>query len=158
MQMLKVCYKALQDYKEQEKTYSKEISSGKKTKEKDNKQGYSLKEKSLYHILYKYYREGKSGKIILKDKKESGEIYFNRGNIVNAKLADLEGEEALNSFFVWTEGSVTYSAEISNTIKIKKSSSTLIKNCLNISNQIKEIKKISFYESGLGTFHKTLLQ
>jgi len=107
----------------------------------DRSENYDLQEKGLYNILYEYFKNGRSGKLELTDNHETGEIYFNRGNIVDAKLGILNGEDALNSFFTWNEGKATYLEEVSDVIKITKSSASLLRNCLKISREIEEIKK-----------------
>ncbi len=102
---------------------------------------YDLTEKNLYNILYNYISQDTSGKLTIKDEHEEGEIYLNKGNIVDAKLGNLSGEEALNSFFTWTEGQVCYSMEIIDNMEINKSTSSILREGLRINNELQSMRK-----------------
>lgn len=102
---------------------------------------YDLTKKNLYNILYNYISQEISGKLTIKDANEEGQIYLNQGNIVDAKLKNLSGEEALNSFFTWTEGQVCYSREVIDSMVINKSTSSILREGLKIENELQSMKK-----------------
>ncbi|MEQ8168555.1 MAG: protein kinase [Candidatus Eremiobacterota bacterium] len=102
---------------------------------------YNLNQKNLYNIIYNYISQSNSGKLIIKDEHEEGEIYLNKGDITGAKLGHLSGEEALNSFFTWSQGLVFYSCEVIDTIEIDKSTSSILRECLRIDNELQSMRK-----------------
>ena len=102
---------------------------------------YDLSQKNLYNILYNYVSQSNSGKLIIKDEYESGEIYLNRGDISGARLGTLSGEDALNSLFTWSEGLVYYSNDVMDTIEIEKSTSSILRECLRIDNELQSMRK-----------------
>ncbi|MEQ8223397.1 MAG: DUF4388 domain-containing protein, partial [Candidatus Eremiobacterota bacterium] len=102
---------------------------------------YYLNQKKLCEILIKCCSKGGYGKLILKDRKDRGEICFYRGNIVHARLGNLNGEKALYSFLTWKEGLAIYIKSRNNDVTIVKSSKSLIQDCLNIVNELAIIEK-----------------
>ncbi len=102
---------------------------------------YDLSQKNLYNILYNYVSQSNSGKLIIKDGYEEGEIYLNKGDISGAKLGNLSGEDALNSLFTWSEGTAFYSNEVMDKIEIHKSTSSILRECLRIDNELQSMKK-----------------
>ncbi|MEQ8192294.1 MAG: protein kinase [Candidatus Eremiobacterota bacterium] len=102
---------------------------------------YDLSKKNLYNILYSHISQSNSGKLIIKNDCEEGEIYLNRGDIAGANLGNLSGENALNSLFTLSEGMVFYSDEVIDKIEIDKSTSSILRECLKIDNELQSMRK-----------------
>jgi CheY-like chemotaxis protein len=77
-----------------------------KTSPQDLNEGVSgsLNEMSATDFIQSLSAGEKSVKILLENQTESGHIYIEKGNIVHAQTADLEGEGAFYRIAVWEEG------------------------------------------------------
>ncbi len=111
------------------------------TKDITIEETYDLKQKKLCEILIKCCSKGGYGKIILEDGEDEGEICFYRGNIVHACLGNLKGEKALYSFLAWKKGLAIYIKSKSDDVTIIKSSKSVLRDCLNIVNELAIIEK-----------------
>lgn len=76
-----------------------------------------LKDLPLPDVVQLIDSSSKSGRLSLKRDKFDGSIYFESGKIVHATLGDLEGEEAVHSMAVWTEGRFLF---VTNAVPDKK--------------------------------------
>ena len=65
---------------------------------------FDLSETGLEHIIDLLNKKRLTGLLTMEDEKEKGEIYLHDGNIIYAKLGDLEGERAILSFIAWLHG------------------------------------------------------
>lgn len=65
---------------------------------------FDLSETGLEHIIELLNKQRFTGLLTMEDEKEKGEIYLQDGNIIYAKLGDLEGERAILSFLAWFHG------------------------------------------------------
>jgi serine/threonine protein kinase len=63
---------------------------------------------SFINLLVHFSSIMASGKMILKNEYEEGEIYFEKGNIVHSLLGKLKGEKASYSFLSWHEGEASF--------------------------------------------------
>ena len=73
------------------------------TKENTTKE-FDLSETRFEHIINLLNKKKLSGLLTMEDEKEKGEIYLREGNIIHAKLGELEGERAIFSFIAWLNG------------------------------------------------------
>jgi len=65
---------------------------------------FDLSETGLEHIIDLLNKERLTGLLKMEDSREKGEIYLCNGNIIHAKLGELEGERAVLSFIAWLHG------------------------------------------------------
>ncbi len=64
-----------------------------------------LEEVSVEHLVESYGVERKTGILTLYDQKNrSGEIYFRKGSVVNARLGNFKAEKAVYQMLPWKEG------------------------------------------------------
>ena len=64
-----------------------------------------LEEVSVEHLVENYGVERKTGILTLYDQKNrSGEIYFRKGSVVNARLGNFKAEKAVYQMLPWKEG------------------------------------------------------
>jgi hypothetical protein len=71
----------------------------------------SLSELPLPDILQLVAVSGKTGRFTIKNERDTGRIYLSDGQIVHAKLGQMEGEEAVYELAIWTEGDFVFSPE-----------------------------------------------
>lgn len=64
----------------------------------------SFEDMSLVDLIQTFQVSGKSGVLYLSYADSSGAIYFSKGEIIDAHLDTLKGEEAIYKFFLWPEG------------------------------------------------------
>lgn len=88
----------------------------------------SLRELPLPDIVQLVSVSGKTGRFALRrDSHPGGEIYLRGGQIVHARVGDLEGEEAVYELAIWPEGDFTFHAgEDSPRATIQKSNTNLL--------------------------------
>ncbi|OQA13768.1 MAG: Response regulator protein VraR [bacterium ADurb.Bin363] len=82
-----------------------------------------LQNYSFITIMIHFSSNRATGKMLLKNSKETGEIWFKEGNIIHAVLGKLKGENAVYSFLCWEGVEVTFTMHTmppEETIKIKK--------------------------------------
>jgi len=61
----------------------------------------------IFDILKNLFVERKTGLLTIQGK-ETGEIYFNRGDVVHSKTQQMEGEEAFLTITAWRTGRATF--------------------------------------------------
>lgn len=87
----------------------------------------SLAELHLPDIVQLMSVSGKTGVFHLKDGELEGQIYLAEGQIVHARLADSEGEEAVYSLAIWTRGDFRFELGVSTESRtIRKSNTNLL--------------------------------
>ena len=88
----------------------------------------SLRELPLPDIVQLVSVSGKTGRFALRrDGHPGGEIYLRGGQIVHARVGDLEGEEAVYELAIWPEGDFAFHAgEDSPRATIQKSNTNLL--------------------------------
>lgn len=88
----------------------------------------SLRELPLPDIVQLVSVSGKTGRFALRrEGHPGGEIYLRGGQMVHARVGDLEGEEAVYELAIWPEGDFTFHAgEESPTATIQKSNTNLL--------------------------------
>jgi CRP-like cAMP-binding protein len=92
-----------------------------------------LKFLSLSDLLQLFGASGSSGILTLKNRyaSDSGQVFFDRGNPINASSGSLKGLDAIYSFFGWTEGEFEFSQETVDSQKlINQSRMEIILNAL----------------------------
>ena len=87
----------------------------------------SLKELPLPDIIQLVSVSGKTGVFLLETSAQSGEIYLRDGEIVHAKVGEVEGEEAVYELAIWQEGDFVFEAgRTADERTIKKSNTNLL--------------------------------
>jgi hypothetical protein len=87
----------------------------------------SLAELPLPDILQLVAVSGKTGRFTIKSERDAGRIFLADGQIVHAKIGQLEGEEAIYELAIWTEGDFVFTPDDESVPKtINKSNTSLL--------------------------------
>lgn len=72
----------------------------------------NLQEMSLANLIQVNCQEMRSARLVLTRADQSGEIYFSDGQVVHARLGDLQGEAAIYALLQWDEGTFVLEREV----------------------------------------------
>ncbi len=89
-----------------------------------------LSEFMMLELIQWLHNNKKTGRLWLSRLYQRGSIYFDQGNIVQARLADEEGEEAIYKMFRWPEGRFEFEiGEQPALVNIRKSTVEILLEC-----------------------------
>lgn len=72
----------------------------------------NLQEMSLANLIQVNCQEMRSARLVLTRADQIGEIYFSDGQVVHARLGDLQGEAAIYTLLQWDEGTFVLEREV----------------------------------------------
>lgn len=84
----------------------------------------------LLELIQWLHNNSKSGRLWLSHKYQRGSIYLDKGKIIQARLDNLEGEEAIYRIFSWRKGKFEFEVEEGPiTSNVKKSTIEILLEC-----------------------------
>ena len=63
-----------------------------------------LADENLLQLLLRLLKDGLSGLLQLRHETQSGQVWLNQGEVLDARVGDMRGERALNRLFLWSQG------------------------------------------------------
>ena len=102
----------------------------------------SLNELSLSDIVQLVAVSGKTGMFSMTHASEKGYVYIHSGQITHAKLGDVEGEDAVYSLALWSQGSFQFSPGVESEARtISRSNTNLLLEAARRSDEWKILSK-----------------
>jgi len=87
----------------------------------------NLQEQNLVDILKMFAVSEKSGITHINTGTKQGDVFFEKGEVIDAQFKSLSGEDALNKMFLWESGNFNIEfMDVNNERKVKKSTPELI--------------------------------